>query len=169
MTQPGSAPTRLSLWDWSVATYARPGVKDALLALQNAHGLDVNMILWRLWLAHSHREPTPAMDQAARTLSETWRTRVVTPLRSARDGIKPPPGGVDPEHARLLRTQILEVELQAERLQHEALERLSADATTTENDYDPGAALRPFSTEMNTPDVSVEEMFSPLIKALAAR
>src|ERR1700738_5469821 len=37
------------LWRFSCAFYAQPGVSEALLALQDRAGLDVNLILFALW------------------------------------------------------------------------------------------------------------------------
>jgi len=167
MTPTSSSPT--SFWDWSVATYARPGIKDALLALQNTHGFDINMVLWRLWLDQSHRAPTPEMDRAAHELSQRWRATVVGPLRAARDDIKHPPSGVDMAQALELRERILHVELEAERLQQDALERLASNAPPAKNDCDPRTALRGLTTDGSAPSQTFEEIFSPLIKALAVR
>ena len=36
-----------SLWRFSLALYARAGVAQALIALQDAHGFDINLILLR--------------------------------------------------------------------------------------------------------------------------
>jgi len=46
-----------ALWRFSLAFYARPAVAEALIALQDRGGCDVNLILFGLWrgLAHGHR------------------------------------------------------------------------------------------------------------------
>ena len=46
-----------ALWRFSLAFYARPSVAEALIALQDRGGCDVNLILFALWrgLAHGHR------------------------------------------------------------------------------------------------------------------
>ena len=46
-----------ALWRFSLAFYARPAVAEALIALQDRAGCDVNVILFALWrgLVHGHR------------------------------------------------------------------------------------------------------------------
>ncbi|KAA5802396.1 TIGR02444 family protein [Alkalicaulis satelles] len=109
-------------WDFSLAVYPRPGVKDACLDLQGA-GLDVNLALWIAWHGAHGRDAAPALD-AAIALSRDWSAGVVKPLRAARDVLKTPPDYVRPEEARALRQAILATELEAERLQQMALEPL---------------------------------------------
>ena len=41
-------------WRFSLALYARPGVAEALIALQDRAGLDVNLILFGLWVGTRH-------------------------------------------------------------------------------------------------------------------
>src|SRR4051794_40049185 len=43
-----------AFWRFSLALYARPGVADALIALQDRAGLDVNVILFGLWIGARH-------------------------------------------------------------------------------------------------------------------
>ena len=38
-------------WEYSVQQYARPGVADTCLVLQDEHTLDVNMLLYAAWLS----------------------------------------------------------------------------------------------------------------------
>jgi uncharacterized protein (TIGR02444 family) len=113
-------------WDWSLAVYAKPGVKEACLALQDGRGVDVNLALWCCWLAASGRRPGPALEPA-RAFAESWRA-VVAPLRRARDALKPPPEGADPDAAAQLRRTILDVELDAERVAQTRLEDLARGA-----------------------------------------
>ncbi|MCC5995463.1 MAG: TIGR02444 family protein [Oceanicaulis sp.] len=116
-----AAPARL--WDFSLAVYPRAGVKAACLALQDA-GLDVNLALWIAWHGAHGRDARPALD-AALALSAGWSARVVKPLRAARDALKIPPDYVSAEAAGALRQAILSAELEAERLQQQALEPLA--------------------------------------------
>ncbi|XBQ17285.1 MAG: TIGR02444 family protein [Oceanicaulis sp.] len=114
----------LGFWDFSLAVYGRPGVKEACLDLQSA-GFDVNLALFICWAAFTGRDPAPALDEAIET-SAIWSGRVVKPLRAARDALKPAPDFVDAEAAAALRKSILADELEAERLQQAALEPLAA-------------------------------------------
>ncbi len=40
----------ISLWDYALILYARPGVAAACLALQDDYGIDVCELLWLCWL-----------------------------------------------------------------------------------------------------------------------
>ncbi|HEY9218729.1 MAG TPA: TIGR02444 family protein, partial [Phenylobacterium sp.] len=39
----------MSLWDWVVAVYERPGVPEACLTLQDDHGQHTSLLLWAAW------------------------------------------------------------------------------------------------------------------------
>jgi uncharacterized protein (TIGR02444 family) len=54
-------------WDWSLETYSRPGVAEALLDLQDRFNLSVNMLLWCLW---SSRYFEPAPDVVVRRAAD---------------------------------------------------------------------------------------------------
>lgn len=112
-----------ALWDFSLALYARDGVADACLRLQDRHGLDVCLILFCVW--HGLRlgaVPDAVMARAA-AFSERWGREVVRPLRGVRRRMK----RMDPAGAPLdrLREEVKAVELAAERIQLERLERLA--------------------------------------------
>ena len=57
MTEPAgeAAEAAASFWAFSLEFYARPGVAEACLALQDRHGLDVNILLLCCWLGWSGR------------------------------------------------------------------------------------------------------------------
>lgn len=101
-------------WDWSLECYARAGVKDALLELQDRHGLDVNLMLWCVWLAEQGREPGPALDPAIE-LAQDWTRRVTGKVRSARRE-----AAADPAISGLYQA-LLSAELEAERVLQDRL------------------------------------------------
>lgn len=111
-----------ALWDWAVATYARPGVADACLRLQDEHEQSVPLLLWALWSAEAGR--TPDLLTGAAT-ARAWEEEVVGPLRRLRRALKalePDPAfGQDRE---AVRDQVKAVELDAERRLLAQLERL---------------------------------------------
>ena len=39
------------IWDFVLNYYGRKGVSDALIGLQDNHGIDVNMLLFLMWMA----------------------------------------------------------------------------------------------------------------------
>jgi uncharacterized protein (TIGR02444 family) len=107
------------LWSFSLRFYAHPGVAEALIALQDDAGLDVNLILYALWLGLCGRGRLDA--NAADSARETVRilaARIIEPLRALRRRLKSDP---EPDIQRL-RERIKTLELEAERA---ALDRLA--------------------------------------------
>lgn len=100
------------LWDFAVAVYARPGVRELCLRLQDEHGLDVDVLLAAAWAAHQglrlDAAAAGALDEAARPVRE----RFTLPIRELRRG-----AAHDPE----LKQHLLAAELRAERLAIQAL------------------------------------------------
>lgn len=72
------------LWSFSLEHYAKPGVKEACLCLQDEHGLDVNVALACLWHERRGGVPLSAPDVAELLRAvEPERARVlaIRPLR----------------------------------------------------------------------------------------
>lgn len=70
------------LWTFSVRHYAKPGVKEACLALQDDTGLDVNVALACLW--HERKGGTPLSGEDIERLLEAVR-----PAQQRVEGIRP--------------------------------------------------------------------------------
>ena len=119
-----------AFWRFSLRFYALPGVAAACIDLQDRHGVDVNVLLFLLFLAEAGRAVSP--DDAARIGAgvRAWRDSVVAPLRAARRNLRTPTGKIDPDAAEALRTNVKRVELEAERIQQETLERSFPAAAT---------------------------------------
>lgn len=107
-----------AFWDFSLQVYAKPGVAEACLALQDARGQDVNLLLFCCWAASLGRHLTAEEAALLERLSADWREEAVRPLRRARRHLKPLEG--DPAVAAL-RAKIKACELEAERLQQARL------------------------------------------------
>jgi len=116
-------------WDFSLERYGRPGVEAACLALQDAHDMDVNLVLLAAWLAQDGRRLAPPLATRLRQLGDGWQARVMQPLREARRALKAHGPGADlaPLGADCRRA-LLRVELDLERLEQLQLERLTAAA-----------------------------------------
>ena len=72
-------------WEFSLDVYARPGVADACIALQDEAGLDVNLILFCLWSGAQGPGRLDAGDlRRAIALTSGWQDDVVKPVRAAR-------------------------------------------------------------------------------------
>lgn len=104
-----------ALWAFSLRHYARPGVKASCLALQDAHGLDVNVALACLW--HEHRGGRPMSEgDIERLLAEVSEAqRRVWSLRPLRREAKEAP------HGQALYRALKRAELLAENLLQRAL------------------------------------------------
>lgn len=105
------------LWRFSLRLYKRPGVAPACLALQDRHGIDVNLLLYAAYAAVSGRGVVDAGALgAANRAIEGWRLLVILPLRRLRGQLK------GTETAAPARKRVLAAELEAEK---EAQRRLA--------------------------------------------
>jgi uncharacterized protein (TIGR02444 family) len=101
-----------ALWRFSLAFYARPCVSEALIALQDRVGLDVNLMLFALWLGVSGRSLTKEELAIADQIARSIRADIVEPLRELRRKLRADPD-VDIQH---LREGIKGLELAAEKV-----------------------------------------------------
>jgi uncharacterized protein (TIGR02444 family) len=105
-------------WDFSVKLYGAPGVAPACLALQERHGLDVNALMFCVWLGASGRGPVePARLADAFAAAEAWHAEIVRALRAIRKRLKSPVGPVDVDLAMALRARIQKIEIDAEHIE----------------------------------------------------
>src|SRR6202521_5828523 len=124
-TQAGSP-----FWRFSLRFYRQPGVADACIALQDGCGVDVNILLFFLWLASTGQRIGLPEARAVCAQAGPWRDDVVVPLRTLRRKLKDGSALVERNMAELFRTRIKAVELESERLQQAALFALAAGLTT---------------------------------------
>ena len=119
----GNAPQGEELWAFSLAFYACPGVAEALLALQDRGGLDVNLMLFALWLGWSGRGrlDRDALAAAERAIG-TLRDEIVEPVRTLRRRLK----DNSEEDVQGFRERVKALELAAEELVQSRLARLAA-------------------------------------------
>ena len=109
-------------WAFALAIYAKPGVAEACLALQDEAGVDVMMLLTTTFAAVKHRlllapDEIRALNEACRL----WREQIVWPLRAIRSGLK---AGLQPapsEATEQFRSQVKALELAAEKLENKLL------------------------------------------------
>jgi uncharacterized protein (TIGR02444 family) len=120
-----SSPQGSPFWRFSLGFYRQPGIADTLIALQDQAGVDVNLLLFLLWQATLGRALSAAEIEALERRIAPWREATVVPLRAVRRALKSPPVLVAAATAELFRTRIKAVELEAERLQQEAMHELA--------------------------------------------
>jgi uncharacterized protein (TIGR02444 family) len=114
-----------SLWDFALDFYARPGVAQRLLRLQDEADMDVCVLLWRLWLNGHCLAPTAKAEQALAEVA-AWQRDYTRPLRDRRRWLKPVAAN-DPALAHLRQT-LKDAELMAEKIALGRLEALSRQA-----------------------------------------
>ncbi|RAI44193.1 TIGR02444 family protein [Rhodoplanes roseus] len=112
-------------WRFSLATYRKPGVAEACLALQDGFSVDVNVLLFVMWLGTGGRRLDDVETQFVIDQAAGWAREIVVPLRGVRRRLKEDAPLVDAAAAQAFRTQVKRLELEAERLQQEALYRLA--------------------------------------------
>ncbi len=111
----------MGLWDWTLSAYARPGVPDACLALQDQHGQMTSFLLWAVWAETADA----ALLARAADIARRWDRQTLTPLREVRRTLKPAFDGVGDKAREGLREDVKAAELRAERVLMEALGELS--------------------------------------------
>jgi uncharacterized protein (TIGR02444 family) len=108
-------------WRFSLHFSRQAGVSDACIKLQDDCGVDVNLLLFLFWLAAEHQllsaDEVKHLDDKVRD----WRNLTIVPIRDARRRLKGAPTLVDPIKQEVFRAKVKAVELDAERLQQEAL------------------------------------------------
>jgi uncharacterized protein (TIGR02444 family) len=111
-----------AFWRFSLAFYAVPGAAGALIALQDREGLDVNLMLFALWLGVSGRGrlDCDTLMAADRAVGEV-RAGIVQPLRTLRRRLSQNP---DPD-VQDLRRGVKAIELAAEKVVQTRLARLA--------------------------------------------
>lgn len=112
-------PPDQAIWRFAGELYARPGVEDACLALQDQAGQDVMALLFLCWAGASG---AGRLDEAAHAavaaVGAGWSGTVTGGLRRVRRALSDAAmaGPVPPAGARVrLRRRLLALELQAER------------------------------------------------------
>src|SRR5579871_4176838 len=101
-----------ALWRFSLMVYSRPGVADALIALQDRDGHNVDLILFALWLGLSEeaRLDAAGLERARAAILRIDRD-VVAPLRRLRRALR-----ADRDRdVQALRRRVLALEIAAER------------------------------------------------------
>lgn len=119
-----------AFWNFSLRFYALPGVAAACIELQDRHGVDVNVLLFLLFLAEEGRALSPEEVARIDAAVRVWRGGVVVPLRTVRRNLRASIGEMARDATEALRANVKRIELEAERIQQETLERLMPASAT---------------------------------------
>lgn len=141
-------PSEQAFWDFSLALYDMPGVKDACLVAQDHHGADVNLLLLLAWHDRAGlRVSDDLMDQLV-AVSQHWRQHCLAPHRARRRAAK----GTE-VYATLLKEELA--------LEREAQAALLSILGATAPDDMPSNTRR-YLTRLSAP----EELLTPLLAAI---
>lgn len=110
----------MAIWEWALEAYARPGVPEACLKLQDEHGQNTSLLLWAV---HAETKDPVLLGRAAEA-ARAWDEAALVPLRGVRRALKATLPPVDDGARRSFREEVKAVELAAERLLLETLEGL---------------------------------------------
>jgi len=147
-------------WDYSVTLYAKPGVGEACLRLQDGLGVDVNLLLFACWSATAGiGRPSRAGWQRLIDSTRPWRAEVVEPLRRVRRYLKDAPA--TPWSAGL-RDRVKALELDAE---HVA--QLTIAALTEPDRTPPASALEAMLDYIGVLGIALSEADRADLSAIA--
>ena len=109
-------------WAFALALYARPGVAEACLTLQNEADVDVMLLLMATFAAVKHRtlltpDEIGALDEACRP----WREQIVRNLRTIRSELKAGPRPAPNGETEQFRSKVKALELEAEKIENKLL------------------------------------------------
>ncbi len=114
-----------AFWDFSLACYARAGMAEACLDLQDRRGLDVNMLLFCCYAAAAHGFAMSVREILSFEASvSAWQAEIVKPLRAARRAMPSGMEGVPRPLIESIRAKIKEAELAAEEAEQARLAAL---------------------------------------------
>ena len=102
-------------WEFSLAIYRLEGVAGACIELQDKFDMDVNLLLYGVWLASQDRVLENLHLSEMEVVISTWREAVVKPLRDLRRQWRMYP------EADAIRNEVKALELQAERQQQDMM------------------------------------------------
>lgn len=126
-------------WDFSLRVYSREGVGGACLHLQEHHGIDINVMLYCLWLGETQRGVLATEECAAMTAAVgNWHQEVVKRLREVRRILKSTFPDVPHDLSEALRGEVQAAELDSEHLEQlmlaASVERPAASGALTVED-----------------------------------
>lgn len=124
-------------WKFSLWIYGQEGVAPTCLRLQESHRIDVNLLLFALWLGRCGKRVEAESLTALSAKASHWHTAVVRPLRVIRTHLKSS-DYLDPDEViQTFRTKIKADEIDAEhieqRLLFEAAVRMFGEDLRVEN------------------------------------
>jgi len=163
------APDTVSnLWDFSLALYARADVADACVRLQDEHGVNVNLLLWCIWLEQQGIVLDTARLHTAQKRIHAWDEHYVIPLRQLRRRMKAE-FGVNDDTIEGVRSQIKQAELLAEKqlqLWLEAVTHTWDEANVADTYAAVGGNIRFYLEQLNIIETDIVPLLDMLNRPL---
>ncbi|MGH1372045.1 MAG: TIGR02444 family protein [Cellvibrionaceae bacterium] len=116
-----------SLWAFSLSFYRHPEVERLCLQLQDQHGINVNSLLWAIWLDQICLVSDMGIWSRGLAGISHWHKMVVVPLRRVRRGISRE-GILGGLRKRLLSWELMAEKRELTMLEQEALKAPSVQA-----------------------------------------
>lgn len=130
----------MSFWDWSINKYASPDVQKLCLEMQDKYGLDVNVLLWSVWVAQVGKEPSDQDWILVNSLSEWFQDSFLNLLRRVRRSLKSSPSYISVDESVAVKRLVLNAELELEKLEQSELEKITVGFKQTQQDVRENAA-----------------------------
>ena len=111
-----------SLWNFAVSYYRDHEIQEQCLLLQEACDADIPLVIFSLWLSTKSVRIDLAEWQQVFNETDTWRKKVVMPLRDLRKQLKRGPTPAPCNDTNELREMIKLAELHAEKIELNQLE-----------------------------------------------
>jgi len=123
-------PQEQSFWDFACTVYDKEALQRLLLTLQEDLHLDVNCLLFCLWITSAGRgvEDEAFWNKLVQQ-STAWQADVIAPIRSARNSLKHNQYFEGDSGYGEYRKGLLKQELEAEKIQIDWMERTHSSAT----------------------------------------
>ena len=115
-------------WDWALSVYAKPGVAQACLDLQDSGQQCTAYLLWAAWAADQGLELSQGTLASGQALASHWESEVLQPLRHARRYLKAAIETMPDPAREAMREQVKATELFAEQTLIQALAALTTAA-----------------------------------------
>jgi uncharacterized protein (TIGR02444 family) len=131
-------------WAFSLTVYGAAGVPEECLQLQDRYGVDINLLLFCVYIGAVHGALLPDREvRAGAAAVRDWNKNIVAGLRVARRALKPfaANSSATGVSAAALRTTVKAAELEAERLEQMMLETWSMARIGTWPRAEPQAAI----------------------------
>lgn len=158
-----------TFWAYSLGVYARPGVAERLIDLQDNLGVDVNIILFCLWCSKTGRGPLDlALFKAIIAASAPWQRGVVSAIRALRRELKPGVPHIPATASNAVREEIKRLEIECERIEQELLAEWAPPVIEPASESDAHAALAAYFAAMGLAEsVEIRARVEELVKSCA--